>query len=318
MTMRVAVVSDGGVGEFLLHLDALRIYLRTKAAHLTVHAAPSKVELGRRILDGVSWIDLNSRTPSMVDLGGYDGVVSMRWFTQVTPGLRPLADLVDDLELYQSFDHARPLQHRALRRQYDAGLTLRDVILRSSGLQSDGDFIHWDGPSEALFDGEYILVCNDCDPTPSRSQTKQVPPSVWREIIDGLLGSGRVVEVGLRVGPPSHEGRGYINQTGKTSVLGWASLVRHARRIVTIEGGTAHLAAVLRRPATVLCGPTDARTYGHPLHAYLNSGICTPCHWTTDRWFERCALGNGQACMYGLDPGWIVERTLTSDSPGYR
>jgi hypothetical protein len=316
--MRVAVVSDGGVGEFLLHLDALRIYRNRKAAHLTVHAGRAKVELGSKILDTVSWIEVDPRALRMADLGGYDGVVSMRWFTEVRPVHRPLTDLVDDLELFRSFDEARARQHRALRQHYDAGLTLRDVILNSSGLRPDGEFIHWDGPSEVLVEGEYILVCNDCDPTPSRSQTKQVPPSLWREIIDRLLGNGRVVEVGLRTGPPSHDGPGYINRSGKTSVLEWASLVRHARRIVTIEGGTAHLAAVLRRPATVLCGPTDARTYGHPLHAYIDSGICTPCHWTTDRWFERCALGSGQACMYGLDPGWIVERTLAHDSSSHR
>jgi hypothetical protein len=316
--MRVAVVSHGGIGEFILHLDALRIYLGRKAVHLTVHAGRSKMELGRKILDGVSWIEVDPHAPAMVDdLSGYDGIVSMRWFTEVTSSLRPLTDLVDDIELYRSFDEARTRQHRALREHYDAGLTLRNVILRSSGLQPDGDFIHWDGPSEVVVEGEYVLVCNDCDATPSRSQTKQVPPSVWHEIIDRLLSNGRVVEAGLRAGPPNHEGPGYINRTGTTSILEWASLIRHARRIVTIEGGTAHLAAVLRRPATVLCGPTDARTYGHPLHAYIDSGICTPCHWTTDRWFERCALGNGRACMYGLDPGWIVERTLTHDSPSH-
>jgi hypothetical protein len=61
--MKVAVVSDGGVGEFLLHLDALRIYLKRKVVHLTVHAAQSKVELGRKILDRLSWIEVDPRGP---------------------------------------------------------------------------------------------------------------------------------------------------------------------------------------------------------------------------------------------------------------
>ena len=308
--MRVAVVSDGGIGEFLLHLDTLRIYLTRKAAQLTIHAGRSKVQLGREILEGVCWAEVDPDVSRSIDLDQYDGIFSMRWFTEVRPLVRSLAELVHDLKLYQSFEEARARQHRALRQHYDAGLTLHNLILHSSGLRPDGVFIHWNGPGHRLLDGEYVLVCNDCDPTPSQSQTKQVPPSLWHDIIDGLLRGGHVVEVGLRASPPSHESCEYFNLTGKTSILEWASLIRHARRIVTIEGGTAHLAAVLRRPATVLCGPTDARIYGHAMHNYIDSGICAPCHWTTDRWFERCALGNGQACMYGLDPARIVERTL--------
>jgi hypothetical protein len=310
--LTVRLHSHGGWGDFLFHLEAAHAFHRRfPAPRIACRAGSGREGVGRALAPFVDWDAPPDPAPA--------ATVSVRWFTTVTPHDGALEDYVGDVAAYRSFDAARRAPLQSLRGCFDAGLTLAELAVRSWGLEAPPAPLSWppsalpgrDALPAAVGDRPYVVVCNDVDATPSPlPQTKQLPPALWRPLLAAVADSGlRVVEVGARRAagraPSPH-----LDLAGATTVEEWIALLAHAEGVLAVEGGTAHMAAVVGTPAVVLCGPTDAAAYGRPLHRYLRSGICSPCHWTTPDWFVRCPLGVGAACMYGFDPDRVAAELL--------
>ena len=296
-SIKVAFLSFGGIGEFVLHLDAIRNYSRYFSEFsITIIASEEKLELGRILASeghSFKWLSVKPNLENLVNQ--YDSVIVLRWFSEVFSKFEIL-DFVPKPELYEQFKAARSAQHKALRQFYDDGFHLRDIILKSSGMEYSSEIEPF---LDALDNQEgYCLVSNDCDAAPSQSQTKQMPESMWSQLI-GQLNDQNILtlETGLRgKGAKSHPR--YVNKIGQTTITEWCEMISNAKLIVSIEGGMAHIAAFLNKRALVICGPTDSQAYGYPIHEYIASPFCTPCHWVTDTWFEICTLDNSRACMY--------------------
>ncbi len=238
--------------------------------------------------------------------------MDLLWFTEISSD-RPLGEIVDSEELYRSFDDPRIEAPTSLAGLFQQGMSCREIVIRSAGLKTDDKFLRFpeDAPlpvSRQLPSDAYILVCNDAGgPSGCSHQTKQFPRAPWIAMLLRLTDLGyEIVETGLRKTTEFTHPR-YRSLAGETSFLEWLGLIRGAAAVVTIEGGTAHLAAVLGRPCVVPCGPTSASAYGHKMHTYVASPICSPCQWRQRTWYEECVEGLGQACMYGHDVDAIVQ-----------
>jgi hypothetical protein len=310
---RVALLSDGGWGDFFYHLNAIRIFHNVFPKYqLHLYCSGEKSTLAECILPFVT-AEPGAPARAWVSHGeGFDAFVYLKWLTNVSALTGKVDDYTGNKELYDYFDGGRQGLPLSLRQYFDSGLSLKDLVVQSWGLASDEDFVtlpRKDGVASATrgLPGRYVVVCNDADPCISvTQQTKQVPPPLWRMLLQLLVKMEyRVVELGVKV-KSNFVHRNYLNLIGQTSAIEWAEILQLSSGILTIEGGTAHLAAVLGRPAMVLCGPTDSHTYGHSLHRYVNSGICSPCHWKSTDWFVRCHEGIDQACMYAFDPEDLV------------
>jgi predicted dehydrogenase len=312
---KVALFSRGGWGDFFFHLDAIRIFHDTFPQYeLHLFCSGDKPKMANHILP---FINSHFEVPaSTLGVRGerFHCLVYLQWLTRVVALVGDPEDYIYDRRLYESFDAGRSRLPLSLRQYYDTGLSLREVIVRSWGLKPDADFVKLEdgGILEAYSQGisaPYIAVCNDVDPSISAAhQTKQVPEPVWRMLLQSLVKlDHKVVEIGMTAASHfAHEN--YLNLIGRTNALEWIKILKGSSGILAIEGGTAHLAAILRKPAMVLCGPTEARHYGHDLHLYVTSGICSPCHWKTIDWFSNCPEGIDQACMYGFDPDILVDK----------
>jgi hypothetical protein len=250
-----------------------------------------------------------------------DVVIRLQWFSEIVSRL-PLSHLISDVAGYHSFEAARKEGPTALAAYFQKGLSFSEVLIRSAGLVPDGQFRRLP-PGTPLPvsprrpSGPYVLVCNDAEgPSVCLHQTKQVPASMWREILNGLVELDcEICEAGMRSAVAFSHPR-YRSLVGQTSFLEWLEVIRGASAILCIEGATAHVAAALGKPCIVLCGPTSPQAYGHALHSYISSPVCVPCQWKTLFWFAHCMQDIGQACMYAHDAGAVVRKVsaqLSSD-----
>jgi hypothetical protein len=305
MKRQVAVISHAGVGDFLHHMNSVRLYREFFADFdVTVFAAAERIELGPLIINGVSWAP---RPTDPSALRSFDAVATLRWFASLHPQNGTLADYIWDMREYALFDRARPQEALGLREFFEHGDHFGDILTRSFGLPPDGCFLPDNrlaeiGRNQFCPSEPYIVMCNDADTgATTKRQTKQVPAGLWAAIVRGTMRHGlTVVEVGRRRDPCT-ELDGYRDLRGLTSAMEWVGLLAHAAGIVTIEGGNAHVAAALGKAAVVLCGPTSRQWYGHAGHRYISGNVCSPCAWKTIDWFENCPEEIGAACMYALD-----------------
>ncbi len=155
---------------------------------------------------------------------------------------------------------------------------MRAIVCRSWGFEEDRSFVALasDVPEPACEPArKLVVVSNGADrPWPVRArQTKQLARGAFERCVTALAAAfadREIVEVGTgAAGPPIG---GVRDLRGQTTLAELIALLARAEAIVCLEGGIAHLAAALRRPALVLAGPTSERNYGHGLHTYVSSG----------------------------------------------
>lgn len=308
-----AFISCGGIGDFLLHADAVRQYFARSAFRPDLLLAPASVcALGERLLPGTAWTPLERYGDER--LARIEHAVTLRWFTEVRTADPALAaELVPEPALYRSFDAARRTGPTALHGFFRDELTMRAIVCRSWGFEEDRSFVALasDVPEPACEPArKLVVVSNGADrPWPVRArQTKQLARGAFERCVTALAAAFadyEIVEVGTgAAGPPI---AGVRDLRGQTSLDELVSLLARAEAIVCLEGGIAHLAAALRRPALVLAGPTSARNYGHGLHTYLSSGLCVPCAWSTLDWYAACPLEIDAVCMAAIRPQAVVE-----------
>jgi hypothetical protein len=305
--MNYAFVSCGGLGDLVLHADALRQALRILPPPRACYATRAAVELGRTLMPELDW---RSDPPREDD--PYDGIVELRWFTTViSPHGHASRALVPDRARYNAFDAARTEGAIALARCFAEGLSMRAVLCRSWGFAEDDDFVALKAEPNARCLSPYVVVANGADrPWPVHDrQTKQMPRGLLAAIAAAImrrLPGVRIIEVGASeraLGLP-----GTLDLRGATTIADLLEVLTGASAVLCIEGGIAHLCAALRKRAIVLTGPTSAAHYGHAAHVYLRSGICSPCAWSVIDWYARCPQHLNAACMSGFDPESVAER----------
>ena len=82
-----------------------------------------------------------------------------------------------------------------------------------------------------------------------------------------------------------------------------AAVLRRARAVVTLDSGFAHMAALIRRRAVVLFGPTSPRFYGRRANVNLRVSNCPPC--SSD--LPRALACEENVCMQQLTPRMVFE-----------
>lgn len=303
--MNYGIVSCGGLGDVVLHVDTIRQALRVLPAPRACYATRAAVELGRMLMPELYWC---SDPPSAAD--PYDALVKLRWFTTILcPDGRGLDALVPDRARYDAFAALRSEGGVALARCFAEGLSARAVLCRSWGFGEDDDFVALKVKPNARCLQPYVVVANGADrPWPVRNrQTKQIPRGLLDAIVATLtrrLPGVRVIEVGTADRTPGLPGT--LDLRGETTIGELLGILTGASAVLCIEGGIAHLCAVLRKRAIVLTGPTSAANYGHPAHVYLRSGICSPCAWLVADWYARCSKHLNAACMSAFDPDSVA------------
>ena len=133
--MKLCLISEGGFGDFLLHLDAIRqLISQEDNVEVFVCASEPKTKVGELISDFVQeWAILNSHSAKKL-ISTSDVLIEHRWFARINrPSLLPSTDL----SLYNLFDLGRRQGAAALRHYFDQGMTLRDIIVKSLGVQPD-------------------------------------------------------------------------------------------------------------------------------------------------------------------------------------
>ena len=115
----------------------------------------------------------------------------------------------------------------------------------------------------------------------------------------------RFVEVGIDRDSPSIAGTHDLRTA--TTLAELLELLYGASAVACIEGGMAHLCAALGKRALVLIGPTSEANYGHRLHTYIRSGLCSPCAWSRIDWYATCIKDLQAACMSAFDPAHVAE-----------
>jgi ADP-heptose:LPS heptosyltransferase/SAM-dependent methyltransferase len=219
---------------------------------------------------------------------------------------------------------------RALRRM---GMNLMDIMGLSGGLPIDSRTPIPFSPDPDSFDAvldlfhtPYITIHNgigentglNVDPAVQRERgydsTKQLPLATWAAVTKEMIQHGyAVVQVGhkaeVAIPGVTHDLRGL------TAMSDVALLIKHARCHIDTEGGLAHLARAVNRPAVVLFGPTPADLFGYPQHINMEPATCSDCWWVTSSWVIHCPLDTkGPVCMLDHRPGDIVASVLRSIS----
>ncbi|MGI8537151.1 MAG: glycosyltransferase family 9 protein [Mycobacteriales bacterium] len=139
-------------------------------------------------------------------------------------------------------------------------------LLTESGMAADPGELDLEVPDAEPLARDAILV------HPGAAQvSRRWPVQRWAEVARRLTVAGPVLITG------STGERGLAEQVtaaaglppeacvaGNTDVRGLASLVGHARLLISADTGVAHLATALRTPSVVLFGPTSPRLWGPP------------------------------------------------------
>lgn len=140
---------------------------------------------------------------------------------------------------------------------------------------------------------------------------KSYPDLAWGRVLAGLsqLGLTPVQIGGMSDGllPAVIDGR-------TDSLARTATLIEAAAGVVAVEGGMAHLAAAVGKPAVVIFGPTPMGVFGYPWNANLSTQECPACWWNTPTWIEeRCAIA-APLCVNFPPPALVLaalEKCLT-------
>lgn len=303
------MVSRGGLGDVIVHADVLRQALERVPPPSVCFATEHASMLGRFLLPELQWSTPASfEAPSI--LFDFDAVVELQWFATVfaPPGLRNR--LVPNQRYYDSFEDSRAEGPTALGRHFADGLSSRSILCRSWGFDADDRFIALRIRSRAHRGEPYIVVSNGADrpwPVVGR-QTKQLPRDLFSEIIRATMArlpDLRFVEVGIDRDSQSIAGTRDLRAA--TTLADLLELLYGASAVACIEGGMAHLCAALGKPALVMIGPTSEVNYGHRLHTYIRSGLCSPCAWSRIDWYATCIKNLQAACMNAFDPARVAE-----------
>lgn len=313
--MNYAIISYGGLGDLVLHIDALRQALRFLPPPRACYATRAAAELGQMLMPGLDWRSVPPRDEA------HDAFVELRWFTTVLSADENLSRaLVPDRIRYNAFEVARAEGAVALAHCFAGGLSMRAVLCRSWGFVEDDDFVALDVKTNARCLQPYVVIANDAErPWPVRDQqTKQLPRELLVEIVAAVarrLAAVHIIEVGEAKRAPGLPGT--LDLRGATTIADLLGILAGASVVMCIEGGVAHLCAALRKRAIVLTGPTAAVHYGHSAHVYLRSGICSPCAWSVIDWYAHCPQHLNAACMSGFDPENIAARVVDEMAIGH-
>jgi hypothetical protein len=160
----------------------------------------------------------------------------------------------------------------------------------------DVSFYHIEEPRVKL-PSEYIVVNNGTDAAyEGKLQTKSWP--WWNRLVPLL--ELPVVQVGLYYDEPIANA---VDLRGKTNLYQAAGVLRDAVAVVCCEGGIMHLAkAVGSKEVVVLRGPTRGYLFQYPGHTMVDSYVCSPCYWDTEKWHFSCPKQIDAVCMKSITP----------------
>lgn len=128
-----------------------------------------------------------------------------------------------------------------------------------------------------------------------------------------LTGSGEETLIARRIGRELPAGH-VVDLAGRTKLGVFASLLRHARLLVSNDTGVSHVAAALRVPSVVISCGADPRRFApldRALHEVLHHPVaCRPCAHV------HCPVGH--PCAQKLTPERVIARVrarLSSRNP---
>lgn len=168
----------------------------------------------------------------------------------------------------------------------DLGMHSTEIMLTSLGLEYSNLRPIYDArEGDRPLAGDYIAVATGVG---SLADLKKWPESHWKAFgewadMDGVT----LVQVG---GEKDFQVPGAMDCRG-LSLPRTATILQHAKRLVAVEGGMAHLAAATRTDAVVIFGPTDVGLFGYGWNTNLSAKACRPCWWDAQWPSQTCARG---------------------------
>lgn len=200
---------------------------------------------------------------------------------------------------------------RSSSRLHTLGLHSTSIMLRSLGLGLETDSIRpiyspRRAPAQPLPfpNSPVIAIAGGVGPM---GGLKKWPVEAWADLIQKAMAEGfRAVQIGGaedELLPDAVDLRGL-------SLAETAWVIDHARAVVAVEGGMAHLAAATDTPAVVIFGPTPVVTFSYPGHKAARAIGCTPCWGAEPMWSaEQCALGQ-DTCFNFPSPNEVLEQLM--------
>jgi ADP-heptose:LPS heptosyltransferase len=133
----------------------------------------------------------------------------------------------------------------------------------------------------------------------------------WECVVGKLAGSGRIVlQLGRKNDPYI---RGAWSLLGMTSPQQAASIVARSNAVICGDTFLMHVAAMLKKPAVVLWGPTSPETYGYEYHTNIvahtdrcaDFGNCIGPE--NHRNYGLCCTRGSRHCMNSIRPVTVIE-----------
>jgi ADP-heptose:LPS heptosyltransferase len=267
---------------------------------------------GRTVLDvgrGNGLGDVLLCTPALRQLKAERPATRIRFYTRYPMLLRGLP-YIDEVHRYGD----RP--EGMLRLRYEDALPENTHFAKLLGRALDIDVV--DPRPDCFIDAERIARYQRLWRTLPRphivvqrrasrwTPNKDWPDSHWVPLIESLLKSGSVIEIGDTISAGELAHANYVDLRGRTSVEDLAAVVAAADVLVAPPSGPAHIAAAARTPAVVIIGG-----YEHPANAaypdqiqFFSDVSCAPCWLREPCPFER-------KCLTKITPA-EVERAVWS------
>lgn len=195
------------------------------------------------------------------------------------------------------------------------------VLARMYGLEPpvpETLFVPWpiEGEVPALADHVPWSTRNVLIGPTSESPRKQLDFQTWEELAFRLQDAGiGVMQAG---GPRDLHVRGSYSLLGLTTPRQIIQLLPRFDLVVTCDNFLMHAAHLVGRPAVVVWGPTDHRTYGYAEHVHLQSPPCADlciAPGTQEAYGSECPRGK-QHCIDGLQLDTIVDAVMSALDPG--
>jgi len=146
---------------------------------------------------------------------------------------------------------------------------------------------------------------------------KDWPDESWKSLLEMLLQTCTVIEIGTEVGGTILASSNYVDLRGKTSLAELAAAICAADVLVGPDSGPLHVAAAVKTPAVVILGgyiiPENTAYAGNRiLHTPIH---CSPCWLTTPCPYDRECLRriSVQMVKKEIEEAWTSTNKVVQD-----
>jgi len=157
----------------------------------------------------------------------------------------------------------------------DVNLTSQ-VGLRTYIFPAEADWAFADKITEELQEAPIIIARTG---GVTNYDKKVWPLNHWSELVNRLISSGPVVDVGVAGKPLEIASPRYLSLLGQTTLHQLAALIARAKALVTVDSGPNHIAAAFDTPTVCILGgvfPPEAIRYPHT-KVLINRPDCCDC-----------------------------------------